>query len=232
MAKLYPKLSFAAMMKREQGTNSSPPMQVQQFKPLQLVQDGQRDPSCKSTKARKRGQADPTGECAKKTKRELVQLGDVLPRDLIDLITAHLGRKSHILAATCTEFRNICHSVLCAALLDEVQRRLLVGDSIGDAMCSCPYFALPAGLTSIGDYVFEFCISLTAIKLPAGLTFIGSCAFNGCTSLTTITLPAAVTSIGSYAFNGCTSLTTITLPAALTKIGSCLLYTSPSPRDS
>ena len=78
---------------------------------------------------------------------------------------------------------------------------------------------LPAGVTSIGDYVFAFCTSLTGITLPAGVTTIGVEAFSYCQRLTNITLPAGLTSIGDGAFNSCSSLTNITLPASLTTIG-------------
>jgi hypothetical protein len=80
-------------------------------------------------------------------------------------------------------------------------------------------FAVPHGVTSIGDGAFSHCTSLTSITLPAGLTSIEDWAFNYCISLTSITLPAGVTSIGIGAFRWCDSLTSITLPASVSALG-------------
>ena len=109
-------------------------------------------------------------------------------------------------------------------------------------------FALPAGLTSVGDFAFEGCRSLATIELPdsltsigdcafyccrslvaiefessAGLTTIGDCAFQGCSFLATIELPDGLTSIGHRAFCGCSSLTTIALPARLSLFAANLM---------
>ena len=55
---------------------------------------------------------------------------------------------------------------------------------MSDALCGCPYFALPAGIKEIGYQAFYESTSLGKITLPAGLTSIGRSAFEGCTSLT------------------------------------------------
>ena len=78
---------------------------------------------------------------------------------------------------------------------------------------------IPDGVTSIGDYAFQYCIRLTNITIPDGVTSIGNGAFSGCTSLTSITIPDGVTSIDEYAFYGCQSLTSITIPDGVTSIG-------------
>jgi len=79
--------------------------------------------------------------------------------------------------------------------------------------------ALPAGLTSVGEFAFWGCSSLTSIELPAGLTSLGEDAFSGCSSMTSIELPAGLTSLAERAFYGCSSLTSIELPAGLTILG-------------
>ena len=75
------------------------------------------------------------------------------------------------------------------------------------------------GVTSIGNYAFEYCRSLTNITIPNSVTSIGNSAFYKCTSLTSITIPNSVTSIGGYAFESCSSLTSITIPNSVTSIG-------------
>ena len=117
-------------------------------------------------------------------------------------------------------------------------------DSTFNGCSSLTEIALPAGVTSIGQYaffnckllarvlnlentkvtkirdgVFKGCAALAEVSLPASLTSIGNYAFEGCSSLTEIALPAGVTSIGGSAFKGCTLLAGITLPDTQTSIG-------------
>ena len=80
-------------------------------------------------------------------------------------------------------------------------------------------FAVPEGISAIGDSAFHWCRSLTIITLPDSVTSIGDYAFYSCDSLTTVTLPASLTSIGDYAFSYSDSLTSVTLPDSLTSIG-------------
>jgi hypothetical protein len=92
-------------------------------------------------------------------------------------------------------------------------------------------YAIPDGVTSIGEWAFELCTSLTSITIPDGVTSIGEWAFELCTSLPSITIPDSVTSIGDYAFYECPSLTSITIGNGVTSIGqaafaSCLSLTS------
>ena len=81
-------------------------------------------------------------------------------------------------------------------------------------------FAIPDGVTSIGDNVFYGCSGLTSITLPNSVTSIGISAFCYCSGLTSITLPNSVTSIGNGAFVGCTKLTSIVIPDSVTNIGT------------
>ena len=75
------------------------------------------------------------------------------------------------------------------------------------------------GVTSIGDFAFDYCSSLKSITIPNSVTSIGDVAFSGCSSLTSITIPNSVTSIGDFAFEYCHSLTSITIPNSVTSIG-------------
>ncbi len=110
-------------------------------------------------------------------------------------------------------------------------------------------FAIPEGVTSIGDDAFSDCNSLEAIEIPASVTSIcedaffecnnliavtfgensqlqsiGYGAFYSCESLEAIEIPASVTSIGERAFWGCESLEAIEIPASVTIIGENAFY--------
>ena len=98
----------------------------------------------------------------------------------------------------------------CNAIIEKETNTLIQG---------CKKTKIPAGVTSIGDSVFEGCSGLTRIEIPAGVTSIGDSAFSGCSGLTSIKIPAGVTSIGWYAFEGCSGLTSIEIPAGVTEIG-------------
>ncbi len=75
------------------------------------------------------------------------------------------------------------------------------------------------GLTSIGNYAFDYCSGLTSVTIPNSVTSIGIEAFDYCSGLTDVTIPNSVTSIGNYAFSGCSGLTEVTIPNSVTSIG-------------
>ncbi len=62
---------------------------------------------------------------------------------------------------------------------------------------------IPQGVTSIGDYAFEYCQNLTSVTIPESVTSIGDCAFFYCESLTSIKIPESVTSMGKQVFFVC-----------------------------
>ena len=65
------------------------------------------------------------------------------------------------------------------------------------------------GVTTIGEFAFEYCSSLTSITIPDSVTIISSYVFWCCSSLTNITIPNSVTVMGESAFDNCPSLTDI-----------------------
>lgn len=81
-------------------------------------------------------------------------------------------------------------------------------------------FAVPAYVTSIGNYAFLFCSALTQISLSEGVKSIGEGAFHRCDQLTSITLSKRLTSIGDGAFGQCARLESITIPGGVTSIGT------------
>ncbi|MBE6363194.1 MAG: hypothetical protein E7054_06025 [Lentisphaerae bacterium] len=79
-------------------------------------------------------------------------------------------------------------------------------------------YQIPSGVTTIGDYAFDFCYNMTSVTIPNSVTMIGDRAFSGCRSLTSVTIPNSVTTISVGAFSPCDSLTSVTIPSSVTTI--------------
>jgi hypothetical protein len=137
--------------------------------------------------------------------------------------------------------RNPFYSTVNGVLFDKNQT-LLIQYPIGLSGS----YTVPASVTNIGDYAFDYSPGLTGIILTNGLTSIGMYVFDNCISLTSVSIPASVTTIGDYAFdycpftritltnglNGigqgvfaeCTNLTSLVIPGTVTNIGMSLCY--------
>lgn len=72
-------------------------------------------------------------------------------------------------------------------------------------------YRIPQGVTTIGDYAFDYVPTLTSITCPEGVDSIGHYAFSSCPDLTEITLPASFTKMGSGPFALCHKLTTLSV---------------------
>ena len=84
---------------------------------------------------------------------------------------------------------------------------------------------IPDSVTSIGGYgTFDGCRSLESITIGNSVTYIGNLVFGGCTSLKSVTIPDSVTSIEDGAFVGCTSLESVTIPDSVASIGIEAFY--------
>lgn len=70
------------------------------------------------------------------------------------------------------------------------------------------------GVTTIGNYAFQYMTSLTSVTLPKSLRIVGTFAFGYCEKLTEITIPEGVVYIGSKTFSSC-KITTLNLPSTL-----------------
>jgi hypothetical protein len=126
--------------------------------------------------------------------------------------TAFIGCRK--LAAISVGSRNQSFSSLGGVLFDKAQGTLI----------QCPAaltggFAIPNGVTNIGNYAFVVCAGLTNVTIPPSVSTIGIGAFSECTGLTNVVIPMSVTSIATEAFEGCTHLTKVTIPDSITDIG-------------
>ena len=81
-------------------------------------------------------------------------------------------------------------------------------------------FAIPASVTAINSYAFQYCIGLTSVTIPPGVKSLGYAAFQGCTGLTSVAIPSGVTLVDSLAFYGCTSLASVTISSSVTSVGA------------
>ena len=78
---------------------------------------------------------------------------------------------------------------------------------------------LPNSLTTIGNGAFGYCSGLTSIELPSNLTTLGDSVFRD-SGLTSIELPDNITELKSDTFRNCTNLVSVTLPENLDRIQS------------
>lgn len=76
-------------------------------------------------------------------------------------------------------------------------------------------FAVPAGVTAIGDFAFANNRTLSSVTLPSSLKKMGISAFSKARKLSSAKIPASVTSIGDSAFINCNALTSIALGSAV-----------------
>jgi len=80
-------------------------------------------------------------------------------------------------------------------------------------------YAIPSGVTKIGNRAFEGCAHLTSVTLPESVTVIGARAFYNCEGLTGIVIPRGVTKIEANAFDECWNLTKADFLGAAPKTG-------------
>ena len=95
-----------------------------------------------------------------------------------------------------------------------------IGNEVFRGYSSLTNVTIPESVNKIGHTVFEGCTGLLSISIPQGVTVIDGDVFYGCTNLISVTIPDGVTSIGYRSFCECYSITTITLPESLTSIGA------------
>lgn len=81
-------------------------------------------------------------------------------------------------------------------------------------------YAIPEGITNIGNFSFSGCSTLSKISIPAGVTNIGNGAFYKCSSLNNIYIPKGITNMGAFAFYECSSLNSINIPSSVVTIGN------------
>ncbi|MFH0992920.1 MAG: leucine-rich repeat protein, partial [bacterium] len=85
-------------------------------------------------------------------------------------------------------------------------------------------YAVPLGVTAIGDDAFNRCPYLITLSLSESVVSIGTSAFGYLTGLVSVVLPEGLTAISNYAFINCDALVAITIPTGVTTIGRYAFY--------
>ena len=80
-------------------------------------------------------------------------------------------------------------------------------------------YAVPDGVTSIGDGAFKNCNNLKSVTIPNSVTSIGDNAFEYCDRLNSVSIGDGVTSIGKEAFQYCYGLKSLTIGSGVKSIG-------------
>ncbi len=82
-------------------------------------------------------------------------------------------------------------------------------------------FAVPVGVTTIGEAAFENCYVLTSVTLPAGLLTLEDDTFKYCYALSNVVLPAGLINVGNYTFYCCYELNSVYVPASVEYVANC-----------
>ena len=96
-------------------------------------------------------------------------------------------------------------------------------------------YAVPQGITKIGEYAFYGCNQLKTVTIPNSVLSIGKRAFQRCARLKELTIPNSVTSIGIRAFTNCAVNLVITVDPDSYAADYCaenqLPFTNPNAND-
>ena len=98
---------------------------------------------------------------------------------------------------------NTSYVVLADGCLYDIARHLLL---------FCPRdkasIAIPNGVTSIGNYAFQYCTNLVSASMPETMRSIGTYSFYGCPKVSGLMIPNSVQTLSTTAFDGCEVLWT------------------------
>ena len=81
-------------------------------------------------------------------------------------------------------------------------------------------YAIPRGVSEIGEYAFSGCENLLSVVIPDGVVKIWKSAFNDCGNLESVTIPGSVAEIGEHAFWECKKLQSVEIADGVKKIGN------------
>ena len=118
------------------------------------------------------------------------------------------------LAEIKVEAANTAYTSADGVLFDKAKKTLIKYPERRNATA----YAIPAEVTNIESYAFEYTKNLTSITIPTSVKKIGFAAFAS-TVLTSVVIPDGVDTISDMTFRWCLNLRSITLPASIKMIG-------------
>ena len=118
------------------------------------------------------------------------------------------------LAEIKVEAANTAYTSADGVLFDKAKKTLIKYPERRNATA----YAIPAEVTNIESYAFEYTQNLTSITIPTSVKKIGVAAFAS-TALTSVVIPDGVDTISHMTFRWCSNLRSVTLPASIKMIG-------------
>ena len=118
------------------------------------------------------------------------------------------------LAEIKVEAANTAYTSADGVLFDKAKKTLIKYPERRNATA----YAIPAEVTNIESYAFEYTKNLTSITIPTSVKKIGFAAFAS-SVLTSVVIPDGVDTISRMTFRLCLNLRSVTLPASIKMIG-------------
>ena len=132
----------------------------------------------------------------------------------VKTIGANVFGYCHELAEIKVEAANTAYTSADGVLFDKAKKTLIKYPERRNATA----YAIPAEVTNIESYAFEYTQNLTSITIPTSVKKIGVAAFAS-TALTSVVIPDGVDTISHMTFRWCSNLRSVTLPASIKMIG-------------
>ena len=141
-------------------------------------------------------------------------LSSVLSASYQKLRSLRLG--ANVTAIGANEFDN-CRALTSVAVADGNASYVVLADGClydvaQNLLLFCPRdkvrIDISDGVTTIGNYAFQYCTNLVSVSMPETVQSIGSGSFVGCSKLSGLTIPGSVQTVPTATFNGCDVLWT------------------------
>ncbi|MBQ6067126.1 MAG: leucine-rich repeat domain-containing protein [Clostridia bacterium] len=159
-----------------------------------------------------------------------VSVDGVLYRKDMTEIILHPIKNSEYRAALALGLTAPADEAGCGPFLEEMRRMFpeneeAVSERVGKAMAETgAVYTVPATVTDVAPFCFNYCDKLTNVDLPEGLKTVGQMAFFKCKTLESIRLPDGLESIGADGLSYCEKLDYIFVPASVKTIGHHAFY--------
>ena len=148
-----------------------------------------------------------------------VKLTSITIPAAVKTIGANVFGYCHELAEIKVEAANTAYTSADGVLFDKAKKTLIKYPERRNATA----YAIPAEVTNIESYAFEYTKNLTSITIPTSVKKIGEGAFFR-SGLTSTVIPDGVDTIASRTFGWCEKLALVTLPSSMKEIRFIAFY--------